>query len=57
MSINGSMFHVAQHDRPFGGIDNSGMGRYHGYEGFLEFSKVSTIFKQSCFDFWECQSY
>jgi coniferyl-aldehyde dehydrogenase len=31
------MLHVAQHDMPFGGIGASGMGHYHGYEGFLEF--------------------
>jgi len=49
MCINDSMFHVAQHDMPFGGIGNSGMGHYHGYEGFLEFSKLRPIFKQTPF--------
>lgn len=46
MCINESMFHVAQHDMPFGGIGNSGMGHYHGKEGFIEFSKLRPIFKQ-----------
>lgn len=46
MCINDSMFHVAQHDMPFGGIGNSGMGHYHGKEGFIEFSKLRPIFKQ-----------
>jgi coniferyl-aldehyde dehydrogenase len=41
------MFHVAQHDMPFGGIGNSGMGHYHGEEGFKEFSKLRPVFKQS----------
>jgi coniferyl-aldehyde dehydrogenase len=45
--INDSMFHVAQHDMPFGGVGNSGMGHYHGIEGFREFSKLRPVFKQS----------
>ncbi|MCE5261902.1 MAG: coniferyl aldehyde dehydrogenase [Deltaproteobacteria bacterium] len=45
--INDCAMHVAQHDLPFGGIGNSGMGHYHGYEGFLEFSKLRPVFKQA----------
>ena len=30
---------------PFGGIGSSGMGHYHGREGFLEFSKLRPVFK------------
>jgi coniferyl-aldehyde dehydrogenase len=44
VSVNNCMLHVAQHDMPFGGIGASGMGHYHGYEGFLEFSKLRPIF-------------
>jgi coniferyl-aldehyde dehydrogenase len=44
VSINNCMLHVAQHDMPFGGIGASGMGHYHGYEGFLEFSKLRPVF-------------
>jgi len=47
MCLNDSMLHVAQHDMPFGGIGNSGMGHYHGKEGFIEFSKMRPIFKQA----------
>jgi len=47
VGINDCAMHVAQHDLPFGGIGNSGMGQYHGYEGFLEFSKLRPVFKQS----------
>jgi coniferyl-aldehyde dehydrogenase len=36
-----------KHDMPFGGIGNSGMGHYHGKEGFIEFSKLRPIFKQA----------
>ncbi|HLL24021.1 MAG TPA: coniferyl aldehyde dehydrogenase [Kofleriaceae bacterium] len=44
VTINNCMLHVAQHDMPFGGIGMSGMGQYHGYEGFLEFSKLRPVF-------------
>ena len=44
VSVNNCMLHVAQHDMPFGGIGASGMGHYHGYEGFLEFSKLRPVF-------------
>lgn len=47
MCLNDSMLHVGQHDMPFGGIGNSGMGHYHGVEGFNEFSKLRPIFKQA----------
>jgi coniferyl-aldehyde dehydrogenase len=44
VTINNCMMHVAQHDLPFGGIGPSGMGQYHGYEGFLELSKLRPVF-------------
>jgi len=47
VTINDCAMHVAQHDLPFGGVGNSGMGQYHGYEGFLEFSKLRPVFKQA----------
>ena len=49
MCINDNVFHVAQHDMPFGGIGNSGMGQYHGREGFNEFSKLRPVFHQTRF--------
>ncbi len=49
VTINDCAMHVAQHDMPFGGVGNSGMGHYHGYEGFAEFSKLRPVFKQSKF--------
>jgi coniferyl-aldehyde dehydrogenase len=45
VTVNNCMLHVAQHDLPFGGIGASGMGHYHGHEGFLEFSKLRPVFK------------
>jgi coniferyl-aldehyde dehydrogenase len=44
VTINNCILHVAQHDLPFGGTGASGMGQYHGYEGFLEFSKLRPVF-------------
>jgi coniferyl-aldehyde dehydrogenase len=44
VTINNCMMHVAQHDMPFGGVGASGIGHYHGYEGFVEFSKMRPVF-------------
>ncbi|MGC3872173.1 coniferyl aldehyde dehydrogenase [Halomonas sp. GXIMD04776] len=44
MCVNDSVLHVAQEDMPFGGIGGSGMGQYHGHEGFLTFSKAKGVF-------------
>lgn len=41
--INDTMLHVAQDDMPFGGVGPSGMGHYHGHEGFLTFSKAKAV--------------
>lgn len=46
VALNDCGLHVAQHDLPFGGVGASGMGHYHGYEGFLEFSKLRPVFQQ-----------
>lgn len=40
-------WHVMQHDLPFGGIGNSGMGTYHGEEGFRELSHARSVFKRN----------
>ena len=47
VSINDALFHVGQHDLPFGGVGESGMGHYHGREGFETFSKLRPVFHQS----------
>ena len=47
VTVNDALFHVGQHDMPFGGIGASGMGHYHGYEGFLTFSKMRPVFYQA----------
>lgn len=50
VTINHAILHVGQHDLPFGGIGDSGMGHYHGYEGFLTFSKLRPVFKQGAYN-------
>lgn len=47
VSINDTVMHFAQADLPFGGVGPSGMGHYHGREGFLTFSKQKGVFLQS----------
>ena len=49
VSVNDALFHVGQHDLPFGGVGESGMGHYHGYEGFVTFSKMRPVFYQAPF--------
>ena len=46
VSVNEAILHVAQHDLPFGGVGASGMGHYHGFEGFVTFSKLRPVFQQ-----------
>lgn len=47
VTVNDAVFHVGQHDLPFGGVGESGMGHYHGREGFNTFSKLRPVFRQS----------
>lgn len=43
VAINDTLLHVAADDAPFGGIGESGIGQYHGEEGFRTFSKAKTV--------------
>lgn len=47
VTVNDTLLHYAQCDLPFGGIGSSGMGRYHGREGFDTFSNLKGVFIQS----------
>ncbi len=49
VGVNDALFHAAQHSLPFGGVGESGMGHYHGYEGFVTFSKMRPVFYQARF--------
>lgn len=46
VGINNTLLHVAQDDLPFGGIGPSGMGAYHGIEGFRALSHAKGVFVQ-----------
>jgi len=48
--INDTLLHVAQDDLPFGGVGPSGMGHYHGHDGFLTFSKAKGVFIKQRFN-------
>ena len=47
VTVNDVVMHVAQEDLPFGGVGPSGMGAYHGEDGFRTFSHAKAIFTQS----------
>ena len=49
LTINDTIMHIAIDDLPFGGVGFSGMGQYHGQEGFDTFSKLKPVFVQSRF--------
>lgn len=47
VTVNDVIMHVAMEDLPFGGVGPSGMGSYHGYDGFRQFSHAKAIYSQS----------
>jgi coniferyl-aldehyde dehydrogenase len=46
VTVNDCIFHVGQPALPFGGIGPSGMGRYHGFDGFEAFSHKKGVMRQ-----------
>jgi coniferyl-aldehyde dehydrogenase len=49
--INDAAIHVANDDLPFGGIGDSGMGQYHGNEGFKTFSHAKSVLSRGRISF------
>ncbi|PHS25789.1 MAG: coniferyl aldehyde dehydrogenase [Robiginitomaculum sp.] len=47
MAVNDTLMHITQNDLPFGGVGDSGIGAYHGRDGFLTFSHAKATFRQS----------
>ena len=45
--VNDTLLHVGQDDLPFGGVGPSGMGSYHGPEGFFTFTHKKAVFFQA----------
>ena len=50
VSVNDVVMHVSMEDLPFGGVGPSGMGAYHGIDGFRTFSHAKAVFKQAKMD-------
>ena len=50
VTVNDTMFHILQSRLPFGGVGQSGHGCFHGYEGFLNFSHLKSIYYQTQID-------
>ena len=47
VTVNDVIMHIAQEDLPFGGVGPSGMGAYHGFDGFKTFSHAKSIYRQT----------
>ncbi len=47
VTVNDTLMHYVQNALPFGGVGMSGMGAYHGIEGFKAFSHAKGVFEQS----------
>ncbi|MDO7875608.1 aldehyde dehydrogenase family protein [Hymenobacter sp. ASUV-10] len=45
-AVNETIIHLAHPDLPFGGVGNSGLGKAHGYAGFLAFSNEKGVLRQ-----------
>ncbi|MFN7137674.1 MAG: aldehyde dehydrogenase family protein, partial [Thermomonas sp.] len=50
VTIDDVIFHVSMEDLPFGGVGPSGMGSYHGLDGFRTFSHAKAVYQQSKLD-------
>ena len=53
VSINCTLMHCIQDDLPFGGVGPSGMGAYHGRDGFRRFSHARGVYKAGRFSGFE----
>lgn len=49
VAVNETLLQILQNELPFGGVGPSGMGHYHGREGFLTFSKQKPVLYQARF--------
>ena len=50
VTVNDVIFHISVDDMPFGGVGPSGIGSYHGPEGFREFSHARSTYQQPKID-------
>ncbi|QDY70020.1 coniferyl aldehyde dehydrogenase [Qingshengfaniella alkalisoli] len=45
VTLNGTLLHIAQNSLPFGGVGKSGIGAYHGRDGFRRLSHARAVYK------------
>lgn len=50
VTVNDVIFHTSMEDLPFGGVGPSGMGSYHGLDGFRTFSHAKAVYRQPKID-------
>ncbi|AZV37949.1 coniferyl aldehyde dehydrogenase [Komagataeibacter xylinus] len=50
VTLNGTLLHIAQDDLPFGGVGESGIGAYHGKEGFIALTHARGVYRQGRFN-------
>jgi coniferyl-aldehyde dehydrogenase len=50
VTVNDVIMHISSEDLPFGGVGPSGMGNYHGHDGFRTFSHAKAVYKQPKID-------
>ena len=50
VTLDDVIFHNAMEELPFGGVGPSGMGAYHGRDGFRTFSHAKAVYRQSRLD-------
>ena len=50
VTLNDVIMHISQENLPFGGVGPSGMGAYHGEDGFRTFSHAKSVFRQATFN-------
>jgi coniferyl-aldehyde dehydrogenase len=50
VTVNDIAAHFLVQNLPFGGVGASGMGAYHGEQGFRQFSHARALFHQTAFD-------
>jgi len=53
VTLNGTLLHIAQDDLPFGGVGDSGIGAYHGHDGFRRMSHARAVYKPGLFNAFE----
>lgn len=57
VTVNDVVFHNAMEDLPFGGVGSSGMGNYHGVDGFRTFSHARAVYRQTGMDVAELSGF